>query len=398
MRLFIYSLSNGVSIDPPTPSGPFSLLDESFTSMPSDWVNNGFTVNNGLEASGTGGMGTNITYSSRSALDRHYGRIEVVVNDVASKFSVGKDQAFRGNLATADLSTNTLYLGIITVDGVEPIYEFSTPITIDINLGDTYSLEFRNDRNQVSVRFLNISDEQTYDEILRDYEVDDTFAGSKWGAPFAVFFKGDIKITNFSYVSLVNPTPKVMIIGDSFVEGYTMIDEPGGVKNTYSDKMYVSTGNNLIRSARGGNKAQDAVDYIDFEFNHINPTYTIIALGTNDGDYQEWETAYQRLIIKALDNNSTPVVCTVAPREGSTSIPQITDYVLNHLSQWYDVIDIAASVTLNNARDEWVPEYLSSDGVHPTVAGHQAMYDWIVANNNYLVTDVAVTVPIITVS
>ena len=127
MKLFISSI-NGLGgyvtppVDPPVGSS-FSMIDESFgaTSIPIDWGSGGTWAFNGsgAEASGTGGMTSWLRFDENCYLDRQKITAEFTVDNTSSKFAIGKHLANRGNLVTADLSTDTLYLGIITSNGVE---------------------------------------------------------------------------------------------------------------------------------------------------------------------------------------------------------------------------------------------------------------------------------------
>jgi len=382
---FFLSISKPI-ITPPEPSVDTIMLDESFSSVPSGWVNNGFTVNNGLEASGTGGMGTNIIYNSDSFLDRQTVKVEFLVNDLTSAFGVGKDLAFRGNLAKADFNANTLQLGIITSQGVEPTYEFSTTLTnITKTIGHIYVLEFTKDRQKTSCKIYDKASPTIYDEIVMDYDLDITFAGSAWGSPIAYFFSGDIKISNFQYIALSPSAPKIAMYGDSITEGFTLIDQSGNLKSRWSDKLYVVNNGNAYISAQGGINTAGTLAYIDFEQLYLIPTYTILFLGANDTVFATWQSNIDALIAKVNAIGSTPVIATILPRsDRQTFINLANDYILNTLSLSYDIIDFAAAVTDNRDRLTWTSGYLLPDNVHPTVSGHLAMYNEIVNNNNYL--------------
>ena len=386
MRFFISTLnSENTVVIPPEPTIETEMINDSFSTVSADWTNNGFTVNSGLEASGTGGMTFNITHNAKSYLDRQKTSIEVVVNDVSSKFSVSKNEGSRGNIATVDLSTNTLYLGVIATTGIEPTYQFSTPITITKTVGQTYVLELSNDREVITAKFYNKLDSTTYNQIERDYDINSTFAGEGWGRPQAIFFSGDIKITNFKYESLTGFTPNVMVLHDSFGEGFILIPQTDNLHNRWNEKLYDVTGGKVVSSGFGGASTTNTVNYIDFEFTYIKPTYTIIALGANDTNITTWTNNVNTLISLIEANGSTPVICTIAPRaDRQTFINSANDYILNTLSLSYDIIDFAAALTVSNDRLTWVASYLWTDNVHPSIAGNQAMYDWIVANNTYL--------------
>lgn len=367
----------------------YFLINDSFSDV-SEWTNNGFTVNNGLEASGSGGMTFNAIFYSDTYLDRQKSTIEVTINDDTSKFAISKRADLAGNISTVDLNTNILYFGILNSEDVEPSYEWSTPITITINEGDTYILELSKDINVANCKFYNKSQPDTFNEITKTYGVDTDRFGSFWGNPTAIFFNGDIKILNFKYESLVNFTPKVNIYGDSFVEGATMRDTEGNLYNRWAQKLYDINNGNLIMSAKGGANSALPLTFIDFHQLFIIPIYTILPLGTNDTVFATWKSNMDSLISKAESIGSIPVLATIAPRsDRQTFINQANDELLNNYSANYDIIDFAASLTTNRDRINWVEEYLMDDDTHPTVEGQQVMYNEIVNNNNYLTVDVS---------
>ena len=65
-----------------------------------------FTYSNGCIAVGAGSMSHNVKHITESYLDRCRTEIEVVVNDVNSKFAVLKEGEQRGNIATVDPDSN----------------------------------------------------------------------------------------------------------------------------------------------------------------------------------------------------------------------------------------------------------------------------------------------------
>lgn len=361
------------------------LIDEDFTFLNGSWVNNGFTVNNGLEASGTGSMTFNIESIYTSFLDNQNVAIDVVVNDATSKFAVSKNLAFRGNIATVDLNASTLYLGIIATNNTEPTYEFSRTISTPITVGQTYRLEMTKDRNVITAKFYNKANPEVYDSIVRNYDVNDTFAGSFWGKPTAIFFNGNIKIKRFLFTSSITPTPKVAIYGDSITEGYTLIDQTGNLKSRWSDKLYVANDKSVCISSQGGIATAGTLNYIDFEQQKFKPTYTILFLGANDTNFATWNANLETLIAKVEAINSIPVLCTILPRSDRQAFINLANAeLLNNKSAYYDIIDFAAAVTDNRDRLTWSSGNLLPDNVHPTVQGHQAMYNEILLNNAYL--------------
>jgi len=363
------------------------LLNESFASLPAGWTNNGFTVNSGLEISGAGGMGSNIVYNSDSYLDRQIVRVEFLVNDLTSAFAVSKNEGLRGDILKADFDNDTLELGIIITAGVEPTYAFSTAISnVTKTLGATYILELRRDRQIITGKLYEKNTPNVYDEIVRDYDVSTTFAGSFWGEPEAIFFNGDIKITNFKYIAISPAAPKIAMYGDSITEGYNNIVLAGNLKGRWSDKLWVSNNGNAYISAKGGATTATINNYIDFEFDYLSPTYTIILLGTNDVAYATWKANMDSIIAKVLANGSTPVLATLPPRVSNQAfLNDANNQIMNTYSLSYDYIDFAAAVTVGRDRLTWVASYLLGDGVHPTVLGMLAMYEEIIDNNSYLI-------------
>lgn len=363
-----------------------NLLDESFASLPAGWVNNGFTVGSGLSASGTGGMSTRVYYNNYSFLGSQRTRIEVQVNDLASSFAVSKNLAFRGNVAKVDLSDNTLKMGVLVTNGVEPTYDVSTAVTITKTLGATYVLEFTHDRTITYARFYLKSNPTVYNEVKLDYATDSTFQGYGWGSPEAIFFGGNIKITNFKYQALNKPAVKVAIYGDSITEGQALYNDVQDVSGVWSYKLIAANNDNAYLSAQGGITTGQTIDYIDFQLDHLTATYTIILLGANDSNFTTWNNNMNTLISKIEANGSIPVLCTLTPRADRQSfINAANDEIINNKSADYDVIDFGAVVSVGGDRINWKSGWVYPDNTHPTVVANQAMFDEIVNNHSYLV-------------
>lgn len=384
MRLFISSLPSESVINT-----EYNLIDDSFANV-DDWTNNGFTVNDGLEASGTGSINFYCESIYESYLDRQTAKYEVIVNDSNSKFSLGRgDSPLVGDkrgVATVDLSVNILYYGLWDSVSVEPSpYEWSEPITVPFVSGNTYVLELTKDRNLMIAKYYDKSNPNVYNQIYLDYGNENpvVYHADSWGKSRLIFFKGDIKIINFKYQNLVNWTPKISVYGDSYIEASSLMRQNYTKHPRWADKLYVNNNGNMTLSGPGGAQPYDMVRYGDFEQSRIIPTYTIYALGYNSTNFTDWKSETDICIDRILSYGSIPIMVTLQPRaDRQAFINEVNDYVMN--TSPYDYIDFARALTVNGDRLTWIPEYLWTDNVHPTPAGFQAMYDEIVANNSYL--------------
>lgn len=68
----------------------YSLARTNFPSLPAGWINNGFTISNGLQSPVSGGTGVTAYWNVNTTLDRQTIRARIKIVDTASSFAVFK--------------------------------------------------------------------------------------------------------------------------------------------------------------------------------------------------------------------------------------------------------------------------------------------------------------------
>ena len=106
-----------------------------------------------------------------------------------------------------------------------------------------------------------------------------------------------------------------MIFGDSYIEGYTLLNEVGNYNSRYADKVYVAAGNDVVLSAKGGASTGTLLNnWLAWEISKYSPTYVVLAIGYNDSDSAVWKANMDTLISLVEARGATPVLVVQPPR------------------------------------------------------------------------------------
>lgn len=211
-----------------------------------------------------------------------------------------------------------------------------------------------------------------------------------WGSPYVASKNVSFNATEIVFNTVYKRVSRILAWGDSFYEGSSLL--PEGLENRYISKIASNfSENSLPIFGKGGERLRTHwFEQFEKEITWFDAEYVIIGLGTNNRSYSEYLETITDAIAKVKDVGMTPVLITVTPRpdtEGSTEFKDFriaaNNYVRNISDELY--IDICECVTTDLNEDTWKDGYVFGDLVHPTVLGHQNIYEWIQANNSYLI-------------
>jgi lysophospholipase L1-like esterase len=137
----------------------------------------------------------------------------------------------------------------------------------------------------------------------------------------------------------------------------------------------------VLIAARGGDETIHTLPRLAADCTSWRARYAIIGLGTNDSGPQIWQPNMATMIAACEAAGIEPVLVTYPPYAAAQD--RINGYnavVLSGALGRRRVIDIAAAVTVGGDRVTPIAGYFNADNLHLTVAGHRAVWVWILAN------------------
>jgi hypothetical protein len=206
------------------------------------------------------------------------------------------------------------------------------------------------------------------------------------GAPGVVSLNGSPRIDWYEHTVPVAASPHLIILGDSNFDtssiALTSTDWRLGWPYMLDDAR--ARGDVLI-AARGGDETIHTLPRLAADCTSWRARYAIIGLGTNDSGPQIWQPNMATMIAACEAAGIEPVLVTYPPYAAAQD--RINGYnavVLSGALGRRRVIDIAAAVTVGGDRVTPIAGYFNADNLHLTVAGHRAVWVWILANAPYL--------------
>lgn len=213
-----------------------------------------------------------------------------------------------------------------------------------------------------------------------------------WGSPYVASKNISFNATNIVFSSIYNKVANVMAWGDSFYEGSSLL--PEGLENRYIYKIAESNEvNDVVIFGKGGERLR-TYWYNQFikEIDWFKAKYAIIGLGTNNRNFSEYIETIESAISIIKSKGIIPVLVTITPRPdiiGTTEFRDVriaaNNWIRNVSNELY--IDVCKKVTTDSNEDTWKDGYVFGDLTHPTVLGHQKIFEEIQENNGYLLNN-----------
>ena len=171
--------------------------------------------------------------------------------------------------------------------------------------------------------------------------------------------------------------PRLMIFGDSYVEGWNLIDNGDTFSLRYPTLIKTALSGNVSISAKGGDDTERLLAKAETDFRVIQPEYTLIAIGLNDNinglTFNQYKANITRIINIVRNNGSVPILTTTPKLTGDSLLTQINSWVRNYSGCEY--LDIHRATSLDGTDDSVIDSTLYYLDGHPNVAGHQRIFD-----------------------
>lgn len=347
--------------------------DFSGVALPTDWVQSGgFTVNGGLISPALGGWDVVAYWNKYSTLENAILEMDIQINDITSVFRIFRKNTVSGSICEIDCGNKLLKIYALWDGGTTPpVLVTSKAIPFDFVDGRTYTVKLR---KKINVNIFYLIDTVTDDKVtLATDNAINTFIGGQCGFPGIMFQSGDIKVTRSDFIANIPSDPKVAIYGDSIVEGNTLSTYMDNYRNRWAYKIYMAIEKDCLISGKGGESSTGLLTKLDVDLDYFTPDYVIVLIGANDSVYATWLANIQAIIAKIVARGAIPILCTITPYAAvQTFINQANTWIM---ASEYDYIDMAYAVSNNNDRVTWGSGMAMVDNIHPSVAGHLAMYN-----------------------
>lgn len=197
-----------------------------------------------------------------------------------------------------------------------------------------------------------------------------------WGYPFINLLKGNIYLNNASLSSKKDPTKnKITLTGDSFLEGDTLVEY--GLDNRWCSQYARNIGQDkVIVSARGGGSISITnIDSFMKKENELflSPYYLLcLSINNQSTGYANWLSATQAFIALLEANGQIPCLVTITPYVTAMNfVNQCNDWIR---ASGYRYADFFAAVYDPNTDNYWKDGYVFADNLHPTIEGHNALF------------------------
>lgn len=360
----------------------YSLLNTTFPSLPSGWVNPGaFTFAGGLKSPATGTTATQCYLDVYSTLDRQTIRARIKITGITSTFALFKRHTLHGGLGLVSLSSMNLKLYKAWTGGALPVENLAVPITIPIVAGRDYIITYTKDANFHSLTIQDAMTGASNTAMFDNCTVTNTnYCGKQWGGPGVMFLSGDITVKKFEYVCNAPKDAKVLILGDSITEGFLLDNNTATYEDRWSALVRKNLNDNCVISGRGSGDTADLITKLAQDLDRFTPKYVILAIGTNDvvldHNVANFQTNLDILITRVETAGAIPIlVCP--PTNGSsanmTEMQAVYDYVN---AKPYNIIHFNYATSVGNDGVTHDAS-LSVEGTHPNKAGHLKMYNQV---------------------
>ncbi len=277
----------------------------------------------------------------------------------------------RGSASFVNFETGEMgmYRGISEVSS-ELTVRYSKSIGFKITVGHEYVIEMmKRDKKHT----LKITDAHTLEsDTITVMPTDSNDVGEHWGRR-SYFVSGGVNVNSFRNFSLEPHKCRLLIIGDSFVEGASVFANQA---ERYCMKIKETLNGSCAISGFGGARTEQVADFYESYCKTLFvPDYVLLACGTNNLDYSTWLTAEQKLIASVKNAGSIPILVTITPRldvDNSECIRQANEWIRNDSNELY--IDINRITTVNFDGKTLNEELFFDDKVHPLPFTHELIF------------------------
>lgn len=306
-----------------------------------------------------------------TTIERMLFDVSFTVSSVSTIIQIGKGYCY------VEISGNQMSVYRINdaLNGSSLVDTFTMPFSL--SAGIKYNVRIHK-IDGLRLRYSLTSSDNNFEKLL-DYNSGDSLNAIRaWGNAFFGVKNGTVIINSATIATGYNEETQVSFWGDSFLDAGNLLGNGGKWTDRYCDLVSQKIGYRDVPIMARTGQALDAsfVTRFKVENSYFKSKYVFLGLGTNNTNLAGYTPYLQQCIDEAKANNQIPILVTITPRAdlNYTTITKVMNDWVKASEEKY--VDICDAVTDGNGT--WKPQYLASDGVHPTVAGELAMYRRII--------------------
>jgi len=345
------------------------LYDETFTSISTNWINNGWvTVSGGISPTGVG-LTNFIRLNKQYSLDKRNVRTVVRLGADTRLLIYTKQQegsVSLGSMSECDVSAGKMRIYGAHNDSTTTLTAISTEANYTFLTDRDYIIEYGIDKNTFT-HTLSVTDTITG---VRTTITDITRLAGRQHDNYAITcYSGIVPIIKSFTLKTPYKNPFVWVGGDSITEamGNGVLSADG-----YAQRLVSAVGGAV--SGRGGGNINGLLRRIETEVLFLKPANVSIMIGTNSGN----SLALLRQMITRLTNLGIVVYLNNIPTIANTSdyITRNTDIatVRSEFGLKGVLMDVATAINNNPASGQDNTKFYS-DLVHPINFGQTFMFD-----------------------
>ena len=183
------------------------------------------------------------------------------------------------------------------------------------------------------------------------------------------YSESHVELLSHNVYSLQPYNPQVLILGDSFVDGFYETRYATHIKNKLNGSVFIS--------GQSGGTSADIKSALNNLSQICQPKYVILAIGTNDSSVSSWNANIASILntFKNSFNGATPILATVTLREDNKNLAfatQVNEWIRN---SGYKYVDINKLTTVGGDMQTQDLRKFQSDKVHLSPDANHEVYN-----------------------
>lgn len=332
-------------------------------------INGGGTISDGVTLPPMSDLTSYLELNQSMHFDSDGIKWRVRIDDIASRIRLQRFHATQGSIVELDNGVLKIY----DITGTSVLAQKTIAFTLVV--GREYNLSL-----EVFAEILTLRIGDTVSGEIDSVSYISTgkgtaYAGRAWNNPRIYNASGSFKVLQFDYFSKLPRSPKIVVLGDSILEGDTIRNESGGgYTRRWAGLLYEELKGDMAILGTAGETSTGIISKLPIiEKAFREPEYVLLAHMTNDTTFATWQTNTEQLIAWAESIKAIPVICMMPMRAGREPFyDAVLDYVIKSP---YKIIWFNKALTINGDGKTHDSQYYLADDLHPNVLGHAKMFE-----------------------